>query len=71
VRKSFGFNDATDKLLNERIEEMKKLGAVIIESVRSHGRQVRRFRTGSFALRIQTDLNAYLAGLGPKAPVHS
>src|SRR5882724_7781582 len=31
VRKSFGFNDAVDKLMNELIAEMKRLGAVIID----------------------------------------
>src|SRR5262249_35825021 len=31
VRKSFGFNDATDKLLNGLIAEMKSHGAVIVD----------------------------------------
>src|SRR6266487_4170114 len=31
VRKSFGFNDAVDKLMNELISEMKRLGAVIVD----------------------------------------
>src|SRR5438128_1959867 len=31
VRKSFGFNDAVDKLMNDLIAEIKKLGAVIVD----------------------------------------
>ncbi|HXM36750.1 MAG TPA: amidase [Pyrinomonadaceae bacterium] len=72
VRKSFAFNDATDKLLNDRIEEMKKLGAVIVDPVDipTSG----KFDDSELEVLLyefKTDLNAYLAGLGPKAPVHS
>jgi amidase len=72
VRKSFGFNDATDKLLNDRIEQMSKLGAVIVENteIPTNG----KFDDSELEVLLyefKTDLNAYLAGLGPKAPVHS
>jgi amidase len=72
VRKSFGFNDATDKLLNGLIEEMKKLGAVIVDpaDIPTAG----KFDDSEFEVLLyefKADLNAYLAGLGPKAPVHS
>lgn len=72
VRKSFGFNDATDKLLNDRIEEMKRLGAVIVDpaEIPTAG----KFDDSELEVLLyefKTDLNAYLAGLGPKAPVHS
>ena len=31
ARKYFGFNDAVDKLLNDQITEMKRMGAVIVD----------------------------------------
>jgi amidase len=72
VRKSFGFNDATDKLLNDLIAEMKKLGAVIVDpaDIPTAG----KFDDSELEVLLyefKTDLNTYLAGLGPKAPVHS
>jgi len=72
VRKSFGFNDATDKLLNDLIAEMKKLGAVIVDpaDIPTAG----KFDDSELEVLLyefKADLDAYLAGLGPKAPVHS
>jgi amidase len=72
VRKSFGFNDATDKLLNDLLAEMKKLGAVIVDpaDIPTAG----KFDDSELEVLLyefKTDLNTYLAGLGPKAPVHS
>lgn len=72
VRKSFGFNDATDKLLNDRIEEMKKLGAVIVDpaEIPTAG----KFDDTELEVlfyEFKAGLNTYLAGLGSKAPVHS
>jgi len=72
VRKSFGFNDGTDKLLNAAIEEMKKQGAVIIDpaEIPTAG----KFDDSELEVLLyefKADLNAYLAALGPKAPVHS
>ena len=72
VRKSFGFNDATDKLLNDRIEEMKKLGATIVDPVEIP--TAGKFDDSELEVLLyefKTDLNAYLAALGSKAPVHS
>jgi amidase len=72
VRKSFSFNDATDKLMNELIAEMKKLGAVVVDpaDIPTAG----KFDDSELEVLLyefKADLNAYLAGLGPKAPVHS
>ena len=72
VRKSFGFNDATDKLLNDLIGDMKKLGAVIVDpaDIPTAG----KFDDSELEVLLyefKADLNSYLAGLGPKAPVHS
>jgi amidase len=72
VRKSFGFNDAVDKLINELIAEMKKLGAVIVDpaDIPTAG----KFDDSELEVLLfefKAGLNTYLAGLGPKAPVHS
>jgi amidase len=72
VRKSFGFNDAVDKLMNDLISEIKKLGAVIIDpaDIPTAG----KFDESELEVLLyefKADLNTYLAGLGAKAPVHS
>lgn len=72
VRKSFGFNDAVDKLMNDLIAEMKRLGAVIVDpaDIPTAG----KFDESELEVLLyefKADLNIYLAGLGAKAPVHS
>jgi amidase len=72
VRKSFGFNDRVDKLMNDLIAEMKKLGAVIVDpaDIPTAG----KFDDSELEVLLfefKAGLNKYLAGLGPKAPVHS
>lgn len=72
VRKSFGFNDAVDKLMEGLIAEMKRLGAVIVDpaDIPTAG----KFDDSELEVLLyefKADLNAYLAGLGAKAPVHS
>ncbi|MCU1265930.1 MAG: amidase [Acidobacteria bacterium] len=72
VRKSFGFNDGVDKLLNDLIAEMKRLGAVIIDptDIPTAG----KFDDSELEVLLyefKADLNTYLSGLGAKAPVRS
>ena len=72
VRKSFGFNDRVDKLMDDLIGEMKKLGAVIIDpaNIPTAG----KFDDSELEVllyELKADLNAYLARLGSKSPVHS
>jgi len=72
VRKSLGFNDRVDKLINEAIDVMKGLGAVIIDpaDIATAG----KFDDTEFEVLLyefKADLNAYLATLGKKAPVKS
>ncbi len=72
VRKIFGFSDAVDKLMNEAIEEIKRQGAEITDPADIPTLD----QLGDSELRVmlyelKADLNAYLAGLGPTAPVHS
>lgn len=72
ARKSFGFNDQVDKLIDAAIAEMKRLGAIIIDpaDIATAG----KFDDTELEVllyELKADLNAYLAGLGPRAPVHT
>jgi amidase len=72
VRKHFGFNDAVDALMTSSIDVMKQQGAVIVDPVEivTEG----KFDDSEFDVLLyefKADLNAYLAGLGPKAPVRT
>jgi len=72
ARKYFGFNDRVDKLMSNVISEIKKLGAIVIDpaEIPTSG----KFDDSELQVLLyefKTDLNAYLAGLGPKAPVRS
>jgi amidase len=72
ARKHFGFNDRVDKLMGDLLAEIKKLGAVLIDpaDIPTTG----KFDASEFEVLLyefKADLNAYLAGLGPQAPVRS
>ena len=72
ARKHFGFNDRVDKLMEDLLAEMKKLGAVLVDpaDIPTSG----KFDDSEFDVLLyefKADLNAYLAGLGPQAPVRS
>jgi amidase len=71
-RKSFGFNDAVDKLMNDCIDIIKRHGATIIDpaDIPTQG----KFDDSEFEVLLyefKADLNAYLASLGSRAPVKS
>ena len=71
-RKSFGFNDAVDKLLNDCIDIIKKRGATIVDpaDIPTQG----KFDDSELEVLLyefKADLNSYLASLGPRAPVKS
>ena len=72
ARKYFGFNEHVDKLLNDLLAEMKRLGAVLVDpaDIPTQG----KFDDSEFEVLLyefKADLNAYLAGLGPQAPVRT
>jgi amidase len=72
VRKSFEFNDHVDQLMNDLIKELKALGAVIVDPAEIPTSD--DFGDSEFQVLLyefKADLNAYLSGLGPDAPVHS
>ncbi len=69
-RKGFGFNDSVDKLMNDCIDIIKKHGATVIDpaDIPTQG----KFDDSELEVLLyefKTDLNNYLASLGPRAPV--
>jgi len=72
VRKSFGFNDGVDKLFEDIIAQLRRLGAVIVDpaNIPTAG----KFDDSELEVLLyefKADLNSYLAGLGSKAPMRS
>jgi amidase len=70
LRKAFGFNPAVDKLMEASLEVMKKQGATVVDPVEieTSGKFGDTEFLG-FMYELKADLNAYLAWLGPNAPV--
>jgi amidase len=72
ARKYFGFNDAVDALMEQSLDAMKKQGAVLVDpaDIETLG----KFDESEllvFMYELKADLNAYLANLGPNAPVRT
>jgi amidase len=70
VRKAFGRHAAVDKIMESALEAMKQQGAILVDPapIESAG----KFGESEFTVllyELKADLNAYLAGLGPGAPV--
>jgi amidase len=70
LRKAFGFNPAVDKLMEDALDAMKKQGAMLVDPVEieTYGKFGETEFLG-FMYELKADLNAYLAWLGPNAPV--
>ena len=70
ARKYFGFNDAVDALMEQSLDVMKKQGATLIDP--ADVETLDKFDESEllvFMYELKSDLNAYLAGLGPNSPV--
>src|SRR5580704_6930557 len=72
ARKYFGFSDPVDALMEEALDAMKKQGATLVDpaDIETLG----KFDESEllvFMYELKADLNAYLASLGPNAPVHT
>jgi amidase len=72
ARKYFGFSEEVDALMNSLLDEMKKQGATLVDpaDIETFG----KFDESELAVllyELKADLNAYLARLGPDAPVHT
>jgi len=72
VRGFFGFHDKVDKLMEARLEDLKKLGAVLVDPVDfDKNKRVDDSEFEVLLYEFKADLNAYLVWLGPSAPVRS
>ncbi|MDT5121260.1 MAG: amidase [Acidobacteriota bacterium] len=71
-RKSFGFSDQVDQLMNSALDVMKRLGAEIIDpaEIETAGK-FDDSELDVLLFELKADLNKYLAGLGPRAPVRT
>ena len=72
ARKYFGFNDAVDALMEQSLNAMKTQGATLVDpaDIATLG----KFDDTEllvFMYELKADLNAYLARLGPGAPVRT
>ncbi|MFZ0808913.1 MAG: amidase [Candidatus Sulfotelmatobacter sp.] len=72
ARKYFGFNDAVDALMQRSLDVMKQQGATLIDpaDIETFGK-FDETELVVFMYELKADLNAYLARLGPGAPVHT
>ncbi len=72
ARKYFGISDAVDALMEQALDVMKKRGAVLIDpaDIATFGKFDDTEAT-VFMYELKADLNAYLARLGPGAPVQT
>lgn len=69
-RKAFGFHRDVDRLLEEALAAMKGEGAVLVDPADiPHVGEYDESELLVLLYELKTDLNAYLAALGPKAPV--
>jgi len=72
ARNFFGFNPAVDRLIEECLQEMKRRGAEIIDPADiATAKKLSETELEVLLYEFKADLNDYLAGLGPHAPVHS
>jgi amidase len=72
VRAAFGFNSAVDALMGNALELLKAQGAILVDpaDIETRGKFDESEST-VFMYELKADLNAYLARLGPRAPVHT
>ena len=72
ARNFFGVHDRVDGIMEACIKEVKRLGTTVVDPAGVKG--IKEMQEAEFELLLfefKADLNGYLAGLGPGAPVHS
>jgi len=72
VRKYFGFHEGVDALMEQSLDVLKRQGAIVIDpaDIETIGKTGDN-ETTVLLYELKADLNAYLATLGPGAPVRS
>jgi amidase len=72
ARNHFGFHDATDALMDEALEALKHAGATLIDPAELPNMdKVGEPEMTVLMYELKAGMNAYLARLGPNAPVHT
>jgi len=72
VRKAFGFNARVDRLMEDALAEMVRRGAVLVDPADiPHLGEYDDSELEVLLYELKADLDAYLQGLGPGAPVKS
>ncbi|HKT89163.1 MAG TPA: amidase [Candidatus Sulfotelmatobacter sp.] len=72
VRKYFGFSKAVDALMQQALDAMKQQGATLVDPADIPTLDKFDGSEGTvLSYEYKADLNAYLAQLGPSAPVHN
>jgi len=72
VRKLFGFHDKVDGIMEDRLEDLRRLGAVLVDPVEfENAESISDSEYEVLLYEFKADLHAYLAWLGPSAPVRS
>ena len=70
----FGYSEKSDAIAEQAIETLRALGAVIVDPANIPTAKAMHESGTEFEVLLyefKADLNAYLAALGPEAPVHS
>jgi amidase len=72
ARNLFGFHDAVDEVMHRALEALTKQGAVLTDPADlPNADKVGEAETTVFLYELKAGMSAYLARLGPKAPVRS
>jgi len=72
LRSFFGFHDRVDAVLEPRIADLKRLGAIVVDPVEFPSqRKLGDPEWEVLQYEFKADLNAYLARLGPEAQVRT
>jgi amidase len=72
ARKYFGFHSGVDKVMEAALAEMKKHGADLVDPADiPHTGEYEESELTVLLYELKADLNAYLASLGPTAPVRT
>ncbi|HEX2189901.1 MAG TPA: amidase, partial [Longimicrobiaceae bacterium] len=67
-----GYSPAADRLFEQAVADMRRAGAVVVDSVRiPHAGEYDAAEFEVLLYEFKDELNRYLAGLGPDAPVKS
>ena len=71
ARRFFGFSESVDRVMEEALRAMKGEGAVLVDPAEIPEGKFGGTEFEVLLYELKADLNAYLAGLGPDAPVHT